>query len=89
LIFCNEGDEKIYLASADWMSRNLDHRSEVAVPVYDKSLQKQLKDFIQLQFKDNCKARLINQQQDNQYVKPSSKVRVRSQDEFYKLLLKK
>ncbi|MBK6641742.1 MAG: polyphosphate kinase 1 [Bacteroidetes bacterium] len=89
LIFCNEGDEKIYLASADWMSRNLDHRSEVAVPVYDKSLQKQLKDFIQLQFKDNCKARLINQQQDNQYVKASSKVRVRSQDEFYKLLLKK
>src|SRR5437868_10336774 len=41
-IFYNGGNEKIYISSADWMSRNLDSRSEVAVPIYDKEIRQQL-----------------------------------------------
>ncbi|MGZ3932604.1 MAG: polyphosphate kinase 1, partial [Bacteroidia bacterium] len=48
-IFHNGGDEKIYISSADWMSRNLDSRSEVAVPIYDPEIRRQLKDIIEIQ----------------------------------------
>ena len=47
-IFHNNGDEKYFISSADWMTRNLDHRSEVAVPIYDKEIQQQLKKIIDL-----------------------------------------
>lgn len=88
-IFCNEGEEKYYLASADLMSRNLDHRSEVAFPVYDPKLQKDIRDFMMVQFRDNTKARLINASQDNQYRKSAAKAKHRSQLEFYRLLQRK
>ena len=88
-IFCNEGDEKYYLASADLMSRNLDHRSEVAFPVYDPGLQKDIRDFMTVQFRDNTKARVINAAQDNQYRKSTAKTKHRCQEEFYKLLQRK
>jgi len=89
LVFCNGGEEKYYLASADLMSRNLDHRSEVAVPVYDTTLQKEIRDFMTIQLRDNRKARVINKQQDNKYRKSSSRITHRAQDEFYRFLRKK
>lgn len=67
-IFCNGGQNKYYLSSGDWMYRNLDNRSEVAVPVYDTDLQAELWHMISLQLKDNVKARLLNTKQDNLYV---------------------
>jgi len=88
-VFCNKGEEKYFLASADWMSRNLDHRSEVAVPVYDPRLQKELREFMMTQFRDNCKARVINQKQDNQYKKSTARIKHRAQEEFYRILQKK
>ncbi len=69
LIFANDGDEKIYLSSADWMVRNLDNRVEVAVPVYHPEIQKEIKQFLEIQFQDTVKARIINQNQDNTYKK--------------------
>src|SRR5690606_471738 len=54
-IFHNNGDEKIYLSSADWMVRNLSYRIETAFPIFDPDHRKTLKDFIDLQFKDNVK----------------------------------
>ncbi|WP_370571781.1 polyphosphate kinase 1 [Methanomethylovorans sp.] len=83
-IFCNGGDEKYFISSADWMVRNLDRRVEVAVPIYDISIQKELKQFMETQFADNTKARIINKEQNNKYVKRnlSSDIR-RSQDELY------
>jgi polyphosphate kinase len=66
-IFCNEGQERYYLTSADWMARNLDHRSEVAVPIYDESIKKEIRTFIDLQWADNTKARVLNTRQDNKY----------------------
>ena len=39
-VFCNNGNERHYLSSTDWMQRNLDRRAEVAVPIFDKHIQK-------------------------------------------------
>lgn len=89
-VFANGGDEKYYLSSADWMQRNLDFRSEVAVPIYDKNLQNELRNILDIQWSDNVKARIINAKQDNQYVstfKPL-KVKVRAQEEIYNYLKK-
>jgi polyphosphate kinase len=89
-VFANGGDEKYFLSSADWMQRNLDFRSEVAVPIYDKNLQNELRNILDIQWNDNVKARIINAKQDNQYVstfKPL-KVKVRAQDEIYNYLKK-
>jgi polyphosphate kinase len=86
-IFHNNGDEKIYITSADWMSRNLDSRSEVAVPIYDKEIRKQLKDIINIQLSGNTKVRILDSNLINEYVKPKSgEKRVRVQDEVYNYL---
>jgi polyphosphate kinase len=57
-MFCNSGDEKIFISSADIMPRNLDRRVEVICPIYDKSIQEELRTFMDYQWKDNVKARL-------------------------------
>jgi len=84
LIFCNGGDEKFYITSADWMTRNLDRRVEIACPIYDKEVQKEIRDLIEIQLKDNVKARIINSVQDNQYVRANGMPRIRSQEEIYR-----
>ena len=66
-IFHNNGDEKIYLSSADWMKRNLSRRIETAFPVRDENIKKRIKEFVKLQLEDNSKARIINENQDNNY----------------------
>ena len=68
-IFCNAGDELIYISSADWMTRNLDFRVETSVPVYDPEIKKEIKTIINIQLNDNTKARIINQYQNNKYKK--------------------
>jgi polyphosphate kinase len=87
-VFANDGDPKYYISSFDWMPRNIDHRSEVGVPIYDKSIQQQLWDILEIQWNDNCKARVINVQQDNQYRKTRSRTRNRAQDAIYTYLAK-
>lgn len=84
LIFCNNGNELYYITSADWMTRNLDRRVEVACPIYDKDVQRQIRDIIEIQMKDNVKARIINAVQDNLYVKTDGTEKIRSQVELYK-----
>src|SRR5690606_10007315 len=58
-LFGNGGDEKMYIASADWMPRNLNRRIEVACPIYDKDIKKELKELLMIQLKDNTKARIL------------------------------
>ena len=70
-IFGNDGDEKMYVGSADWMKRNLSHRIEVLVPILDKDIQKTLRDLIDIQLSDNVKARIIDAKQQNSYVSNS------------------
>jgi polyphosphate kinase len=87
-IFCNGGAEKYFISSADWMTRNLDHRSEVAIPIYDRRIQKQLRDIIDIQLKDNTKARILNRKQANKYKTTDQAVKVRAQDDIYEYLRK-
>lgn len=82
-IFCNDNNEKYYISSADWMTRNLDNRIEVASPIYDPSIQKELRDIIDFQLKDNMKARVIDQLQSNIYKKDKSDINFHSQMEIY------
>jgi polyphosphate kinase len=58
-IFENGGQREYFLASADWMPRNLDRRIEVAFPIYDPSLQQQVQEIIDTQLNDNMKARVL------------------------------
>ena len=72
-IFHNNGKEKIYVASADWMKRNLSRRVEVAFPIYDKAIRKELKQLIKFQWQDNVRARKINKTQSNPFKKGKGK----------------
>ncbi len=84
-IFCNGGDELIYLSSADIMARNLDYRIEVATPVYDPDIREEIRTIINIQLKDNIKARVVNSKHNNRYKKRGRKHKpVRSQMELYK-----
>lgn len=88
--FHNSGEPMLYTGSADWLVRNLDKRVEVTTPIYDKSIKKQLIDFLELQLKDNVKARIIDAKSSNKYVATKGKS-VRSQVlqyEYFKSLLK-
>ncbi len=86
LVFCNGGDEKYYISSADWMVRNFDHRIEVSCPIYDEKLQKELMKMLQIQLSDNTKARLQNGLHDNEYkFRLEGEPSVRSQKELYEL----
>ncbi|HLG04040.1 MAG TPA: polyphosphate kinase 1 [Bacteroidia bacterium] len=80
-IFCNGGDEKYFISSADWMSRNLDFRSEVAVPVYDKESQQELKQIINLELRDNRKARILGGKEENTYRRTTSQKPLIAQEE--------
>jgi len=65
--FANAGNERCYLSSGDWMTRNLDFRVEVAVPVKDAAVRAELRYYFNLQLRDSAKARIINEAHDNQY----------------------
>lgn len=60
LIFCNGGDERYYIGSADWMPRNLDSRIEVYAPVYDPKIQAELKRIVEYGLADNQAARIVD-----------------------------
>jgi len=68
-IFCNGGEDKVYLSSADWMTRNIDSRLEVSFPVIDKALKREVIDMINIQLKDTSKARVVNAYNTNRYVR--------------------
>ena len=76
IIFENAGEKKIYLSSADFMTRNIENRVEVACPIYDKELQQQILDAFELSWKDNTKARIVNQNPQNKMVKPKSEDKI-------------
>jgi polyphosphate kinase len=89
MIFHNNGDEKVFISSADWMVRNIDHRVEAACPILDKEIIKELKEILDIQLHDNIKARILNNDQNNLYVNPRNKKKIRSQVEIYNYLFKK
>jgi polyphosphate kinase len=84
-IFHNGGKEKVFISSADWMIRNLDHRVEATCPILDDEIKKELKEIINIQLHDNVKGRLLNNDLSNEYIKGDG-VQVRSQIETYHYL---
>ncbi len=89
MIFHNGGKEKVFISSADWMVRNIDHRIEAACPIFEKSIQQELKEILQIQLSDNIKARILDNELSNQYVNPRNTKKVRSQLETYNYLHRK
>ncbi|OYW20161.1 MAG: polyphosphate kinase 1 [Sphingobacteriales bacterium 12-47-4] len=87
-VFHNAGKEKVYLSSADWMVRNIDHRIEATCPVLSPEIQQELKDILDIQFSGNVKARILNNSLSNEYVR-TGKRRIRAQIEIYNYLYKK
>ncbi len=81
--FHNGGEDELYLASADWMQRNLSERIEIAFPVYDDRLRGEIFDFVERQWSDNRKARRIDAGQTNAYVADDSACPVRAQADQY------
>lgn len=82
-VFCNNNNEIYFISSADWMPRNIDTRIEVSVPIYDDCLKAELQHIIDIQLKDNVKARIIDHKQTNQYKRPDREKPIRSQIELY------
>ena len=88
-VFHNNGKEKVYISSADWMVRNLDHRVEATCPITDETIKKELKNILNIQLSDNVKARWLNNELSNDYVSFKGKKKIRSQVETYRFLAKK
>jgi polyphosphate kinase len=84
--FFNGGKESVYISSADLMSRNLDRRVEVAVPIYDPEMKKELLGFLELQWKDNTSARILDNTLTNQIHNNDNQPTVTSQLAFYDFL---
>jgi polyphosphate kinase len=66
-IFANNGDPRVCISSADWMTRNLDNRVEVGCFIYDEDIKQELMDTFEISWQDNVKARVFNGEQDNKY----------------------
>ncbi|WP_194436354.1 polyphosphate kinase 1 [Vibrio fluminensis] len=86
LITHNDGDPQVYISSADWMTRNIDHRVEVGTPVRDPRLKQRIIDIVNIHFIDTVKARWIDKEMSNRYVARGNRKKVRSQLAIYDYL---
>ncbi|MFD1468536.1 polyphosphate kinase 1 [Hymenobacter caeli] len=86
-VFGNGGAEKVFVSSADWMTRNLDRRVEVAFPLFDETLRAEVRQLLDFQRADNVKARDF----DNCFIgpEPADAPRVRAQEATYQWLKKR
>ncbi|HEX2534077.1 MAG TPA: polyphosphate kinase 1 [Chitinophagaceae bacterium] len=88
MIFFNGGKEKVYISSADWMVRNLDHRIETAALITDKEICAEIRALIDIQLRDCVKARALDSGLSNKYVSQEGEP-VRSQIAIYHYLQEK
>lgn len=86
MYFHNNGNSKLYISSADWMTRNLDYRIEVGTPILCPTLKQRILDILNIQFDDTVKARVIDKDQKNLYVKRGNRKKLRSQIQIYRYL---
>jgi polyphosphate kinase len=87
LIFCNGGDEECYISSADLMTRNIEHRIEVTCPIFDKSIKSEIRKIFEIQWADNVKARIFDENQSNIFVKHGKDI-IQSQIEVHNYIKK-
>jgi len=86
--FYNAGKEDVYITSADWMIRNLNHRIETAFPVLDKKIKRIIIKILNIQLADNVKACFIDDRMQNVFKSTldKRKKKVDAQRDIYKLL---
>lgn len=82
--FCNDGHPEVYMGSADWMPRNLDRRVEIVFPVFDEELKKKVLHILDVEFEDNVKAHLLQQDGTYEKIDKRGKVLIHSQEIFCK-----
>ncbi|WP_298497838.1 polyphosphate kinase 1 [uncultured Algibacter sp.] len=87
-IFGSNEETKLYISSADWMTRNIENRVEVSCPIYDEDIKKEIIDTFNISWSDNVKARILNDSQENEY-RINNKLKVRSQFATYDYYIKK
>lgn len=80
-IFHNNGNEKVYMGSADWMNRNIHSRIEVCFPVYQKKLKQEIKDIINIQLQDDTSAVMLDHNLQNVCI--DHKKAIRAQESIY------
>ncbi|PAV02079.1 polyphosphate kinase 1 [Arsenophonus sp. ENCA] len=85
-VFSNNGNEEVFISSADWMTRNIDFRIEVAVKLVDQQLKQRVLDILELQFNDTVKARYIDKELTNRYVPRGNKRKIQAQLAVYDYL---
>jgi polyphosphate kinase len=90
IVFCNNKKPLYYLSSADWMTRNIDHRIEVATPIYDVKLQGEIQEFLDVQLRKDAKVRIVDKSLKNEYLKPDRGLKtINVQETYYSVLKKK
>ncbi|MCS5808908.1 hypothetical protein LNO89_24520 [Klebsiella pneumoniae subsp. pneumoniae] len=79
-VYCfeNGGDKQVWLSSADWMTRNIDYRIEVAAPLLDPRLKQRVLDIFDILFNDTVKARYLDKELSNRYVPRGNRRKVRA-----------
>jgi polyphosphate kinase len=82
MIFCDGGNEKIFISSADLMPRNLDNRIEVTCPIFDKSIKTALRNIFDLHWSDSSRARIYDEKQSNAFVRHEGR-KINSQKEVF------
>ena len=80
--FLNDGEEEIYMGSADWMPRNLDRRVEILFPVLDDTLKEKVKHILDVELADNTKAHVLKPDGEYEKIDRRGKVLVNSQKQF-------
>ncbi|MCX6208011.1 MAG: polyphosphate kinase 1 [Bacteroidetes bacterium] len=88
MIFGVEKSMKVFISSADWMVRNLDHRVEAAVELTNSNIKTELLNIINIQLQDNVKARVLDADLSNDYFVSNQKKKHRSQVEIFEYLNK-
>ncbi len=87
--FCHGGEERFFMSSADWMPRNLDSRVEITTPIWDENIRQELRDFLDIHWRDNVKARILGEHLRNRYRAKGEDDEVRAQDAVYQYLREK
>ncbi len=82
--FHNDGQEEIYMGSADWMPRNLDRRVEILFPVENERLMEEIKHILNTQLEDNTKAHILQNNGEYSKIDKRGKKLVNSQEQFCK-----
>lgn len=87
--FYNDGEEDLFLTSADWMRRNLNRRIETAFPILNAEIKQCIIDILKIQLQDNVKACLIDEHLHNNFKRDDNPVKVRAQLAIYEYLKNK